>query len=85
MHGEYKAPGGKLIVADLDIRDGKLTNVGVSGDFFLDPPEALDGIIGALEDAPADLPRRRSPPASATLWAPTSRCSASPPRRWLAP
>ena len=55
MHGEYKTPGGKLIVADLDVRDGKLTNVGVSGDFFLDPPEALEGIVGALEDAPADL------------------------------
>jgi hypothetical protein len=55
MHGEYKTPGGKLVMADLDVRDGRLANVEVSGDFFLDPPEALTGITGALEDAPADL------------------------------
>jgi hypothetical protein len=55
MHGEYKTPRGKLVIADLDVRDGKLKNVGVSGDFFLEPPEALSGITQALEDAPADL------------------------------
>jgi lipoate-protein ligase A len=27
----------------------------VSGDFFLEPPEALSGITSALEGAPADL------------------------------
>lgn len=56
MHGEYKTPGGKLVVADLDVRDGKLKEVEVSGDFFLEPPDALSDITGALEDAPADLP-----------------------------
>jgi hypothetical protein len=55
MHGEYKTPGGKLVMADLDVRDGKLKDVEVSGDFFLEPPEALSGITDALEDAPADL------------------------------
>lgn len=55
MHGEYKTPGGKLVMADLEVRDGRLANVEVSGDFFLEPPEALSGITGALEDAPADL------------------------------
>jgi hypothetical protein len=55
MYGEYKTPRGKLVIADLDVRDGRLKNVEVSGDFFLEPPEALSGITGALEDAPADL------------------------------
>ena len=55
MHGEYKTPGGKLVMADLDVRDGKLKDVEVSGDFFLEPPEALSGITDALEDAPANL------------------------------
>jgi hypothetical protein len=55
MHGEYKTPRGKLVMADLEVRDGKLKNVGVSGDFFLEPPEALSDITQALEDAPADL------------------------------
>ena len=55
MHGEYKTPRGKLVIADLDVRDGRLKNVEVSGDFFLEPPEALSGITDALEDAPADL------------------------------
>ena len=85
MHGEYKTPGGKLIVADLDVRDGKLTNVRVSGDFFLDPPEALEDIVGLWRMPRRISPRRRTPPTSRTLWTPTSRCSASPPRRWPAP
>ena len=49
MHGEYKVPGGKLVVADLENVDGKITNVLISGDFFLEPDEALAGIIAAIE------------------------------------
>jgi lipoate-protein ligase A len=49
MHGEYKTPGGKLVVADFDIRDERFSNVVVSGDFFLYPEEALDAITGAIE------------------------------------
>lgn len=54
MHGEYKTPGGKLVMVDFDVEDGKLANVVVSGDFFLYPEEALDSISEALERAPAD-------------------------------
>lgn len=53
MHGEYKMPGGKLVVADLDVRDGKLTRVRISGDFFLEPDSALTMIDVALEGLPA--------------------------------
>lgn len=52
MHGEYKTPGGKLVVVDFDVVDGRLRGVQVSGDFFLEPPEALERIAGALEGLP---------------------------------
>lgn len=54
MHGEYKVPGGKLVVADFDVRDSKLTRVRISGDFFLEPDSALTLIDVALEGLPAD-------------------------------
>lgn len=54
MHGEYKVPGGKLVVADLDVVGGRLTNVQVSGDFFLEPDDALDRINIAITGLPAD-------------------------------
>ncbi|GGY16482.1 hypothetical protein GCM10008098_04710 [Rhodanobacter panaciterrae] len=52
MHGEYKMPGGKLVVIDLDVRDGRLANVQLSGDFFLEPDSALHAINAALEGQP---------------------------------
>lgn len=54
MHGEYKVPGGKLVVVDLTVADGRLVDVQVSGDFFLDPDTALDVINRALEGQSAD-------------------------------
>jgi lipoate-protein ligase A len=55
LHGEYKTPAGKLVVVDFGVEDGNMSNVVVSGDFFLEPPEALADIVRALEGAPADL------------------------------
>ncbi len=49
MHGEYKVPGGKLVVVDLEVADGRLSNVELSGDFFLHPEDALWGMTSALE------------------------------------
>jgi lipoate---protein ligase len=48
LHGEYKVPGGKLVAVDLSVTDGRLAEVQVSGDFFLDPDEALPLIDRAL-------------------------------------
>lgn len=52
-HGEFKQPGGKLVVVDVNVTDGRLSGVEVTGDFFLEPAEALDAITAALEGAPA--------------------------------
>jgi hypothetical protein len=52
-HGEYKTPGGKLVVADFAVRDGAVRDLVVSGDFFLYPEEALTTIRSAVEGAPA--------------------------------
>src|SRR5207244_3663599 len=49
FHGEYKVHGGKLVVVDLDVDGGRFRNVSVSGDFFLEPDDALDDINRALE------------------------------------
>ena len=54
MHGEYKVPGGKLVVVDLAVAAGHLDQVQVSGDFFLEPDSALDAINAALQGLPAD-------------------------------
>jgi lipoate-protein ligase A len=56
VHGEYKVPGGKLVVVDFDVEDGRLRHVRVSGDFFLEPDNALEAIDRALEGAPAGVP-----------------------------
>jgi lipoate-protein ligase A len=48
VRGEYKVPGGKLVAAEVEVVDGRLASVAVSGDFFLDPDEALTVIDAAL-------------------------------------
>ena len=49
VSGERKVPGGKLVRVDGEITDGYVRNVVVSGDFFLEPDEALDEIRSSLE------------------------------------
>ena len=51
LHGEYKVPGGKLVVVDLttsasqpDRAPAVITTATLSGDFFLEPDEALPAI-----------------------------------------
>ncbi|WP_024287801.1 biotin/lipoate A/B protein ligase family protein [Cellulomonas sp. KRMCY2] len=52
MRGEYKVPGGKLVAVDLEVTDGRVSRAAVSGDFFLEPDEALESIDGALLGMP---------------------------------
>jgi lipoate-protein ligase A len=54
MHGEFKVPGGKLVVVDLDVIDGRIANFQLAGDFFLEPDSALGAINGAVNGLPAD-------------------------------
>ncbi|WP_158868440.1 lipoate--protein ligase family protein [Leifsonia sp. AG29] len=54
MHGEYKVPGGKLVVVDLDVVDGRIADFQLAGDFFLEPDTALEAINGAVEGLSAD-------------------------------
>ena len=59
VHGEYKVPGGKLVVVDLDVVDGQLRNVQLSGDFFLEPDTALAQMNAALNGLPAVSSREK--------------------------
>jgi len=54
VHGEYKVPGGKLVAVDAEVVDGILKDVVVSGDFFLEPDEALTVVSRSLDGLPAD-------------------------------
>ncbi|MFP1603609.1 lipoyl protein ligase domain-containing protein [Microbacterium sp. 2216-1] len=54
MHGEYKVPGGKLVVVDLEVEDGLIRDFRLAGDFFLEPDTALDAINAAVEDMPVE-------------------------------
>ena len=55
MHGEYKTPGGKLVVVDFDIEDGRFKNMQISGDFFLYPEDELPALTNALEGVDVEL------------------------------
>ncbi|WP_426297540.1 lipoate--protein ligase family protein [Arthrobacter sp. R-11] len=68
LHGEFKVPGGKLVVVDCRLVDGKLAEVSVSGDFFLEPDEALQDINRALSGQPAEsTPGELAAAVTATL------------------
>lgn len=54
-HGEYKVPGGKLVVADVVVACDQLTDVALSGDFFLEPDTALAVINAALHGQSSGL------------------------------
>ena len=62
MHGEYKVPGGKLVVVDFDVVGDVIRNPRVAGDFFLEPDEALGDINAALDGLAAASDGRRPTP-----------------------
>lgn len=55
VHGERKVRGGKLVVVDAAVEDGRLSDVVLSGDFFLEPDEALEWLTAALREVPVDI------------------------------
>ncbi len=54
-HGEYKVVGGKLVVVDLVVADGKIAVASLNGDFFLEPDEALVDLNEALVGLPENV------------------------------
>jgi lipoate-protein ligase A len=54
MHGEYKVPGGKLVVVDLEVVDDLIAGFRLAGDFFLEPDSALEDINVAVNGLRAD-------------------------------
>lgn len=54
MHGEYKEPGGKLVVVDLEVHPDpagvqRVRDVKISGDFFAEPEDVIFRIRDAIE------------------------------------
>lgn len=58
MHGEFKVPGGKLVVVDLEVAEGRIVEFRLAGDFFLEPDSALDAINGAVNGLSAQAEPR---------------------------
>lgn len=54
MHGEYKVPGGKLVVVDLEVTDGRISAFRLAGDFFVEPDETIPAIDAAILGMAAD-------------------------------
>lgn len=51
-HGEFKQPGGKLVVVDFDDDHGTIRRFRLSGDFFLEPDSLQETIDSAIEGLP---------------------------------
>ncbi len=63
FQAQRKVPGGKLVIVDGTLEDGKAKDVVISGDFFLEPEEAFATLSPALEgvslrDSKADIAAR---------------------------
>lgn len=74
MHGEYKPPRGKLVAAEVEVVGERLARVQISGDFFLEPDDALDRVNAALtgipvtEDASVVTPGSQPRSAATPCW-----------------
>ncbi|MCU1634808.1 MAG: lipoate--protein ligase [Cryobacterium sp.] len=91
MHGEFKVPGGKLVVVDLDVVDEKIVDFRLAGDFFLEPDDALEAINAAVNGMSSDSDAssiasavRQALPEGATLLGFTPEAVAVAVRRSLA-
>ncbi|MCW4048837.1 MAG: hypothetical protein NWE89_03785 [Candidatus Bathyarchaeota archaeon] len=51
---EYKVPGGKLLTAEVEEKNGVLVHVKISGDFFMHPEAAIIDLEAALCNSPTD-------------------------------
>ncbi len=56
MRCEEKIPGGKLVCVEVQAVGGRVSQVRITGDFFLHPEEAIDALENALVNAPLSIP-----------------------------
>ena len=47
----YKIPGGKLLRVSVDIEDGIIKSIKITGDFFLYPEESIEVLEKSLQGA----------------------------------
>jgi len=52
VHAQYKVPGGKLVIVDLEVENTVISSCRVAGDFFLEPDDALETINEAIIGLP---------------------------------
>ena len=55
MECEEKVPNGKLVCFSVEAENGLVTEVKITGDFFLHPEETIEKIERSLEDIPLDM------------------------------
>ena len=49
MKSEYKVPGGKLLACEVMVKDGVITDLKLSGDFFMHPETAIIDLEEAIQ------------------------------------
>ncbi len=49
LKGELKVKGGKLIKCTLELHEGKIKNIKITGDFFMYPEDAIEKLENALQ------------------------------------
>lgn len=49
IKAEYKIPNGKLVVAEMEIKKDKISDVKLTGDFFMHPEESIIDLEEYLE------------------------------------
>lgn len=47
----YKIPEGKLVKIELEVKKGIIKKIKITGDFFMHPEEAIDGLEKSLIDS----------------------------------
>lgn len=58
---EYKVPGGKLLCAKVEVEDGKISWLQISGDFFLLPETDLEDLerqLLGMDAAPESVKKK---------------------------
>jgi hypothetical protein len=52
MKAEYKIPGGKLLLCEIDTEDEVIKTIKISGDFFMHPEDAINELEETLLGTP---------------------------------